>query len=41
VSVSIGIGVWLCVLGGVVAIFAGIIAMLGRRPSISDRAGAS
>lgn len=41
VSVSIGIGVWLCVLGGVVAIIAGIIAMVGRRPSIPDRAGAS
>jgi hypothetical protein len=41
VSVSIGIGMWLCVLGGVVAIIAGIIAMVGGRPSIADLPGAS
>ncbi len=40
VSVSIGVGVWLCVLGGVVAIVAGIVAMLGGRPSDSDLPGA-
>ena len=35
VSVSIGIGIWSCVLGGVVAIVAGIMAMLRGAPSRS------
>ncbi len=39
VSVSIGIGIWLCVLGGVVAIVAGIMTMVGRRPRVSDPSG--
>lgn len=41
VSVSIGIGMWLCVFGGVVAIIAGIIAMVGGRPSVADLPGGS
>jgi hypothetical protein len=41
VSLSIGIGIWLCVLGGVAAIVAGILAMVGRRRPVSDPPGAS
>jgi hypothetical protein len=36
VSVSIGIGIWLCVIGGVVAIVGGIMAMLRGTPSRSS-----
>jgi len=31
-SISLGIGIWLCVAGGVVAIVAGIMAMMSRQP---------
>jgi hypothetical protein len=34
-SVSLGIGIWLCIVGGVVAIVAGIMAISSRAPSIS------
>ena len=34
-SVSIGIGIWSCVLGGGVAVLAGIMAMVRRPPSVS------
>jgi len=39
ISISIGIGIWLCVLGGVVAVVAGIIAMMRRAPRMSSTAG--
>ncbi|MEO8422615.1 MAG: hypothetical protein ABI595_01740 [Actinomycetota bacterium] len=39
VFLSIGIGIWLCVLGGAVAVLAGIIAMVRRAPSISASTG--
>ena len=38
-SVSLGIGIWLCIAGGVVAIVAGIMAMTSRAPSVSTAAG--
>lgn len=38
-SVSIGIGIWLCVLGGVVAVVGGIMAMMRRAPSMSATVG--
>ncbi len=34
-SVSLGIGIWLCIAGGVVAIVAGIMAMTSRAPSVA------
>jgi hypothetical protein len=34
-SVSLGIGIWLCIAGGAVAIVAGIMAMTSRPPSIA------
>lgn len=37
-SVSIGIGIWSCVLGGGVAVVAGIMAMVHRLPSVSATA---
>ena len=37
-SVSLGIGIWLCIVGGVVAIVAGIMAISSRAPSISATA---
>ena len=37
-SVSIGIGLWLCIAGGAVAIVAGIMAMMSRAPSVSAAA---
>lgn len=37
-SVSIGIGIWLCVLGGIMTIVAGIKAMVGRPPNVSATA---
>ena len=33
-SVSLGIGIWLCIAGGAVAIVAGIMAMASRAPSV-------
>ncbi len=33
-SVSIDVGIWLCIAGGVAAVVAGIIAMVRRAPSI-------
>ena len=38
-SVSLGIGIWLCIAGGAVAIVAGIMAMASRAPSV-EAAGA-
>ena len=38
VSISIGIGLWLCVAGGAVAIIAGIMAMMTRAPSVTPTA---
>jgi hypothetical protein len=38
-SVSIGVGLWLCIAGGVVAVVAGIIAMVRRPPSVSATTG--
>jgi hypothetical protein len=35
-SVSLGIGIWLCIVGGVVAIVGGIMAIASRAPSISS-----
>lgn len=40
-SFSIGIGIWLCIAGGVVAIAAGVMAMAGGGPSVAATAGAS
>ncbi len=37
-SVSLGIGIWLCIAGGAVAIVAGIMAMVSRAPSVSAAA---
>jgi hypothetical protein len=34
-SVSLGIGIWLCIVGGAVAIVAGIMAMASRAPSVA------
>ena len=34
-SVSLGIGIWLCIAGGAVAIVAGIMAMASRAPSVA------
>jgi len=34
-SVSLGIGIWLCIAGGAVAIVAGIMAMTSRAPSVA------
>jgi hypothetical protein len=33
-SLSLGIGIWLCIAGGVVAIVAGVMAMTGQGPSV-------
>jgi hypothetical protein len=38
-SLSLGIGIWLCIGGGVVAIVAGVMAMTGRASSVSVAAG--
>ena len=32
-SISLGIGIWLCIAGGVVAVVAGIMAMMSRQPA--------
>ena len=37
-SVSLGIGIWLCIAGGALAIVAGIMAMVSRAPSVSAAA---
>jgi hypothetical protein len=37
-SVSLGIGIWLCVAGGAAAIVAGVMAMVSRAPSVSATA---
>jgi hypothetical protein len=34
-SVSLGIGIWLCIAGGAAAIVAGVMAMVNRAPSVS------
>jgi hypothetical protein len=34
-SVSLGIGIWLCIAGGAIAIVAGIMAMASRAPSVA------
>jgi hypothetical protein len=34
-SVSLGIGIWLCIAGGAIAIVAGILAMASRAPSVA------
>jgi hypothetical protein len=34
-SISLGIGIWLCIAGGVVAIVAGVMAMAARAPSLT------
>jgi hypothetical protein len=39
-SLSLGIGIWLCVAGGLVAIVAGIMAMASRAPSVAATADA-
>lgn len=38
-SLSIGIGIWLCIVGGVVAIVAGVMAMTSRGSSVLATAG--
>lgn len=38
-SLSLGIGIWLCIAGGVLAIAAGLMAMVGRGSSVSVTAG--
>ena len=35
-SISLGIGIWLCIAGGVVAIVAGIMAMMSQQPERRD-----
>jgi hypothetical protein len=40
VSLTLGIGIWLCVAGGAVAIVAGIMVMAGRRASVPMRTAA-
>ena len=35
-SISLGIGIYLCIVGGVVAIVAGIMAMMSQQPSCRD-----
>jgi hypothetical protein len=37
-SVTIGIGLWLCIAGGAAAIVAGVMAMVSRAPSVSATA---
>jgi hypothetical protein len=34
-SISLGIGIYLCILGGVIAIIAGIMAMMSQQPSVA------
>ncbi len=34
-SISLGIGIWLCIVGGVVAIVAGIMAMMSQQPAVA------
>jgi hypothetical protein len=38
-SISLGIGIWLCVVGGLVAIVAGIMAMMSQQPVAAMAAG--
>jgi hypothetical protein len=39
-SLSLGIGIWLCIAGGVVAIVSGVMAMADRGSTVSATAGA-
>ncbi|MGZ5213738.1 MAG: hypothetical protein ACXWXM_08505 [Actinomycetota bacterium] len=40
-SLSLGIGIWLCIAGGVVAIVAGVMAMASRGSSVAEAASTS